>query len=127
MPLRPLARREPLGTVRGLEKKPPVAQLRQGAQAARLAEPWVGGGKGQLGGAAFEVARHNDLIVRIDHGPFRRAAEKVVGIADEILVKGVLPGHEDDRRFLLRAPHPAPPLESLQAAASCPEELQFLL
>ena len=53
----------------------------------------------------------DDLIVRVDHGLFRRAAEEILGIAGEILVQGVLPGHHDDRRFLLCPAHPAAALE----------------
>ena len=53
----------------------------------------------------------DDLIVRVDHGLFRRAAEEILGIAGEILVQGVLPGYHDDRRFLLCPAHPAAALE----------------
>ena len=53
----------------------------------------------------------NDLIVRVDHGLFRRAAEKIVGIAGKILVQSVFARHHDNRRLLLRAAHAPSPLQ----------------
>ena len=57
------------------------------------------------------MAGQNDLVLRVDHGLFRRTAEKVFGIAGKVLVQGIFSGHHDDRRFLPRTAHPAAALE----------------
>ena len=84
--LGPLARGQPLPAVGGLQQQALLAELAHGPARARGLQPGLIRAQGQFGGGAFQMPGQNDLVVRIDHGLFRRAAEKILGIAGEILV-----------------------------------------
>ena len=53
----------------------------------------------------------DDLVPGIDHGLFRRTAEKIFGMAHEILVQRVLARHQHHGRFLLCPAHAPAPLQ----------------
>ena len=111
MALGALARGQKLPAVSGLKQQPLAVEGAGGGQRRRACQHGFAGAQGHFGSGAFQMPGQNDLIVRIDHGLFRRAAEKIVRIAGKILIQRVFARHHDNRRFLLRPPHAPAPLQ----------------
>ena len=60
----------------------------------------------QLVGGAAQVIIHDVRVGRVDNRSLRRPAEELVRIVDEVLVQGVLAGHQDHQRHILRPAGP---------------------
>ena len=111
MPLGALARGHELAAVRRLQQQALGIELAGGGQGGGARQHGFAGAQGHFGGGAFQMSGQDDLVVRVDHGLFRRAAEKIFGISGKVLVQRVLARHNDHGGFLLRPPHAAATLQ----------------
>ncbi len=85
-------------------------------------EKGVGPVQRQFGRRAGQVGLEDRAVAGIDHRCFETPLEKILRMADEILIQGIRLGHKKDGGFLLGPAHAAAPLPGVDDASRIPDQ-----
>ncbi len=122
IPVRALARGQQALSIRTAQQESLAFQFPHGPLRGLAPDQFLTCPQRRFRRRALQMAGQQHLVLRIEHGLFRRTAEKFIGVMDKKLIQRIFPGQQDHGGLLPLAAHASPALKRGHDGARIPDQ-----